>query len=196
MFNNDSFLHPPLLPYNRCYTRLKDIFKHRLNLTKIVGSDAFEITVAAVIISNILVIALSFIGEVKQYAEFEDVFFVLFGVEIGLRMLGEGLEQYLCDRKNWADLLLFGLSLFLSIFEVYEGSDLGKLIRMVRLFRLSRLTRPLLRHEYFREFVYERPLFRKLRILFGQLSISSIVGLKMFPLFCTVSSSTLRASTS
>ena len=54
-----------------------------------------------------------------------------------LRVLGSGVEEYFKDRKNWLDLVLFVFSFALSAFEVYEGIDLGKMIRMVRLFRFS-----------------------------------------------------------
>lgn len=109
----------------------------------------------------------------------------LFGVEVILRFSGAGFEDYFKDQGNWLDLVLFMTSFLLSAFEITEGVDLGKMVRMVRLFRFSRLTRILLKYKLFRYRIYEHPLCRKMRILFGQLIISCIVGLKMFPIFCT-----------
>lgn len=45
--------------------------------------------------------------------------------------------------------------------------------------------RILWRNDFFRKKIYLNSIYRKLRLLFNQLWICSIVGLKMFPLFMT-----------
>jgi hypothetical protein len=42
------------------------------------------------------------------------------------------------------------------------------------------------RNEFFRKRIYLSSLYQRLRLLFNQLYICSIVGLRMFPLFMTV----------
>jgi hypothetical protein len=60
-----------------------------------------------------------------------------------------------------------------------------KVARVVRLFRLSRIVRIFWRNEFFRKKIYLNTYYCKLRLLFNQLYICVVIGMKMFPLFMT-----------
>lgn len=64
--------------------------------------------------------------------------------------------------------------------------------RLIRLFRvidsvmqINRIVRIFWRNEFFRKKIYLSPLYQRLRLLFNQLYICTMVGLRLFPLFMT-----------
>ena len=90
------------------------------------------------------------------------------------------------DERNWVDVLLLILS-----FALLGGNDdtsvtVRKMARLIRLFRLNRIVRIFWRNEFFRKKIYLNSYYSKLRLLFNQLYICIIIGLKMFPLFMTL----------
>jgi hypothetical protein len=104
-----------------------------------------------------------------------------------MRILGWGPEKFFSDESNWVDVALLILSFGLlgdngsnSIFVTVR-----KIARLVRILRLNRIVRIFWRNDFFRKKIYLNSYYSKLRLLFNQLYICAIVGLKMFPLFMT-----------
>jgi hypothetical protein len=52
--------------------------------------------------------------------------------------------------------------------------------------QLFRITRLLAKYDGFRKGILENTYGRKIKILFTQLYVATIVGLRIFPLFCTI----------
>jgi hypothetical protein len=60
--NEDRSLSPPWFSFSAKYDLLKNSIRHKLKLKSIVDSDFFEITIILIIVSNMVVIFLSFVG--------------------------------------------------------------------------------------------------------------------------------------
>lgn len=128
----------------------------------------------------------SFFGTVKDYETIEIVLLAFYTFECVLRFFGEGPEKFTNDERNWVDVGLLVLSFALLGANDDTSVTVRKVARLVRLFRLNRIVRIFWRNEFFRKKIYLNTYYSKLRLLFNQLYICTIIGLKMFPIFMTV----------
>lgn len=160
--------------------------KEKFYVKRIVKSNVFEVIIIMVILLNFIIIMISFFQTVTGYETIEIVLLSFYTFEGVLRFFGEGPEKFVSDERNWVDVALLILS-----FALLGGSDdtsvtVRKIARLIRLFRLNRIVRIFWRNEFFRKQIYLNSYYRKLRLLFNQLYICTIIGMKMFPLFMTV----------
>lgn len=182
----DSNMLPPAFRDWKGFLRFRGWLKEKLLVKRIVKSDVFEIVVIAIILFNFVIIMVSFFTIIPGYETIEIVLLSFYTFECVLRFFGEGPEKFANDERNWIDVVLLIVS-----FALLGGNDdtsvtVRKIARLIRLFRLNRIVRILWRNEFFRKKIYLNSYYCKLRLLFNQLYICVIVGLKTFPLFMTV----------
>lgn len=76
-------------------------------------------------------------------SQFNTIFTIVFAVDMGLKITGYGLSEYVADKMNIFDAFIVSLSLFEMIFLTGSGSSFSafRAIRILRVFRVLRVTR-------------------------------------------------------
>ena len=105
-----------------------------------VDSRYFNIFLNFAVFMNTVILCLDgLVNNSEELNNFNLAFTILFTIEMGLKIIGFGLVQYIKDPMNIFDALIVALSL-VDIFFL-SGNSVFKSVRIFRAFRVLRVTK-------------------------------------------------------
>lgn len=109
----------------------------RLKIKDIVDSYYYEFIMATFVIGNFILILCTFFMKVNPslYTTMEIVFLVVFIVDVLLRVISEGIEEFFSSHFNCLDTILIIISIALLCARL-DSSAMLKTIRLVRILRV------------------------------------------------------------
>merc|ERR1719231_898748 len=117
----------------------------RLFLVNVVSHPEFENVIAALITSNIVVLAVYYFGQPGYWTTFIQVltwcFNILFACEAAAKLIGYGPKLYFGDAWNQFDFFLVMASLMDVLMDLGIVPDGGAIISVIRVFRIFRVMR-------------------------------------------------------
>jgi len=175
----NSAMIPPSFDDIECWLNFRKFLNSRFKLKKIVHHMAFELVVSFLIIAT-FINAIFLVYNVFTVAiVIDDVFVWIFVVELIIRIIAIGPENFFADRWNNLDTFLVFLGFIFFFIPVSHGAS--SLARMARIFRVGSLLRIISHSNYLNNFKFS--FFDKIKNIFQvTLEIMPII-LKFMPLF-------------
>jgi voltage-gated sodium channel len=130
---------PPRFEDIELWLRFRKYVNEQLRLKEMVRHWVFEVVISAVIVLS-FINAIFFMFHYSPLVEtFDSIFIWVFFVELLLRVVAFGPENFFMERWNNVDTLLVAVGLF--FFFVPNSKNADGIARMSRIFRLSNLLR-------------------------------------------------------
>ena len=137
LIENNEYLSPPLLPDWELYFKFRNFLIDTLRIKDIVDSYYYQFIVATFVLGNFILILCTFFTKVNPslYTTLEIVFISAFILDVILRIISEGIEQFFSNYFNTLDSILIVISLALLIAKL-DSSAMLKTIRLIRILRV------------------------------------------------------------
>ena len=174
---DNSAMIPPSFDDVDCWVRFRNFMNETLHLQAVVKHWVFELLVTIFIIWS-FVNALIFAYDVWPLSKtLDDIFVWIFVVELLLRIIGFGPENFFAERWNNLDSVLVLLGLLFFFLPIESGAS--SISKIGRIFRVASLLR-VISHGNFFEVRFR--FFVKLKMLFQVLLEIMPIILKFIPL--------------
>lgn len=136
---NASMLPPRFNDWN-AWIKLRIFLKDKLKIKRIVLSKPFRIFISIFIIFTFINCCLALYQQAKVFYVIDDVIMVIYCVEILVKILGLGIENFFRDTWNKLDffLVVFG-GVIQLIPEELTAHNIDILFKMPRIFRVNYL---------------------------------------------------------
>ena len=155
--------------------------KFKTPIMALVSSKYFTLFISLIVLANIVTLSLNRYGmpvsQEKILSLMNYSFTIIFTIEMGLKIVGLGLTQYLRDKMNYFDSVITLLSLIELVFISKDGSAISA-FRGVRVFRLIRVVRIVRLFRYLKSMAHIFQVISK--------SISKFIYLALFLLLLIV----------
>ncbi|CAD8186158.1 unnamed protein product [Paramecium octaurelia] len=123
----------------------------RVKLLNLIQSEYFNRSINLCVAFNTIVLALDgLVTNDNLLSNFNLAFTIIFIIELGLKLIGLGIKQYLKDKFNIFDAFIVGISLYEVIINQEGGGKSGfsalrslRIFRALRVLRISKLIRSL-----------------------------------------------------
>lgn len=187
ILTKNSHLLPPEFDDLGIWLKFRAFVNNTFNLKNIVKSRYYKI------VSNLFItftfincIALLITNENALYIV-DDVFQAIFMVDILLRFIGLGYENFFKDKWNHVDFWLVTIIFFLTVIpagKIPHNSDV--IVKMFRIFRITTLIK-LVTEDEAGSSQNQDSIYARARRLMGQTAIIIPIVLKFWPVFLIVS---------
>ncbi|EGR33344.1 hypothetical protein IMG5_055680, partial [Ichthyophthirius multifiliis] len=168
------------------YGKIQEI---RRQMKNIVNSFFFDNFIMICVVTNTFILTLDGLVNKEQESliqQFNYIFTIIFTIDMGLKLLGLGIYEYLTDKMNIFDFIIVVLSLVELIFlESSTGISAFRSIRVLRVFRVLRVTRLIRSLQFMKIIIIAisssiQSFIYILLLLFLFIFIYSLLGMQIF----------------
>ena len=181
ILQSNSSMLPPSFHDWKAWVQFRIWLNQRFHLEELVQSVRWKVAMVIFIILTFINCLLSLYTEIKAFDIIDDLFMGIYCVEIVVKFLGLGPENFFKSKWNKVDFFLVLIGLFLELGPasvVPHNSDV--LFKMTRIFRITTLIK-LLTNEG--QFSMQSSIYKKSKKVFSQTAIIIPIVIKFMPLY-------------
>lgn len=176
--SNSSMLPPRFYDWER-WVEFRRIINRKFKLKQIVLSQTFKIVIGVIILITTTNSLLSIYTPYHAFDVIDDILIIFYVVEIVIKIVGLGPENFFADPWNKLDFILITIGLALELapsYAVPHNSD--QLFKITRFFRVTTLIKLI-----FDKSKLQSETYTKATRLMSQMAIIIPIVLKFFPLY-------------